>query len=109
METRLNIADVKAKLKAMMTAPIEQAAEEARVLIDDVMRCGIEGEIEITDYTCAKCDHKAVRKVDLSKNTVEAIKALYTVTEWRELCDKRGKDLLKAGEASRKVRQAAKA
>jgi hypothetical protein len=109
METRLNIADIKAKLKAMMTAPIEQAAEEARVLIDDVARCGIEGEIEITDYTCAKCDHKAVRKVDLSKDTGEARQTVFCFTEWRELCAKRGKDLLKAGEASRKVRQAAKA
>jgi hypothetical protein len=110
METRLNIADIKAKLKAMMTAPIEQAAEEARVLINDVVRYGIEPSVvEIEDYTCAECGHKAKHSVDTGKDRSVLLKTLFALPEWRDLCAKRGEDLTDAAVASRKVRQAAKA
>lgn len=108
--TKINVNEIKAKLKAMMTAPIEQVAEDSRILINDVVRYGIEPSVvEIEDYTCAECGHKAKHSVDTDKDRSVLLKTLFAFPEWRALCAKRGEDLTDAAVASRKVRQAAKA
>lgn len=93
----LSISEVDAKFKTMVDLPTEQLITEVRAFLDDVCRDGVQPwQKVVTDYTCEKCAHTGTRTIqkDAERGGV-MMQEIILLPEWRELCHKRGKDIVK--------------